>query len=151
MSRDFSQRINVHADRLAGNVLEIMRDVALAVQREIVLSTPVDTGKARSNWRVTVGHAAVGVIEPYAPGSHLGRGESGNASAALNQARSELGVIKVSGKALGGFKVPNLFITNRVSYMSKLNNGSSAQAAAAFVQAGIHAGIQVAKRGRLFK
>ncbi len=92
---------------------------------EVVLATPVDTGKARSNWQVGVGAPAEGVVSPYAPGKRLGIGETGNANGAIN-----------AGMAVIRYSDPDqpLFISNNVEYIGKLNDGSSAQSGAQFIE-----------------
>jgi hypothetical protein len=41
----------------------LVRKVALQVLRGTVLRTPVDTGRARANWQVTIGSPAAGVVD----------------------------------------------------------------------------------------
>ena len=137
----FSHRMDIRAGQIGRNLPKLMQKVALAVHREVVLGTPVDTGKARSNWQVSVGVPAPHTIPPYAPGSKLGLAEAANAQAALAQGVS----------ALAGYGSPTtIWITNNVHYIGILNTGSSAQAGAFFVQTAALHGALVASRGRLF-
>ena len=141
MSLDgFSRRIKIRAENVPAQVNTIVRRAVLAIDQAIVLATPVDTGRARSNWLVTLGVGASGTIDPYAPGSRLGVGEANNAAGALAQARTAV-----------ASRVPEqtVFITNNVDYISKLNAGSSPQAPPLFVQAGLAAGVAAVAGARI--
>lgn len=136
----FSIRIRVRADRVSDNVGRTVRKTALAVDQAVVLSTPVDTGRARSNWRVSLGSRPRGVINPYSPGSGLGRGEQQNAQAAMAQAAAA-----VAQRRDG----QDIYISNNVPYIGKLNDGSSRQAPAGFVQQAVMAGVAAVKGARI--
>lgn len=141
MSLDsFSSRIRIRADNLEAAINRIVVNVALVVDQVVVLSTPVDTGRARSNWQVSLRAPINDQIEPYAPGLKLGRGETGNAQAALSQAQAA-----VRGRRPGR----DIFITNNVEYIGDLNRGTSAQAPAMFVQIAIVAGVDAVARAPL--
>jgi len=123
----FSRRMRLVARRVEVNSDRLVRKTALAIDQAVVLGTPVDTGRARSNWLVEVGSARSDTIEPYAPGS--GRStESRNTEAALDQGRSAVARYQ-NGQ--------EIHITNNLPYISKLNDGSSAQAPENFVETAI--------------
>jgi hypothetical protein len=130
----FAKRMQIRADRFGKNVDRIARRAALAIDQTLVLATPVDTGRARSNWRAQVGSPPSGTIQPYVPGSKLGIGEQANAAAAIQQAAGQVASWRPSTE------VP-LFISNNVAYIGKLNEGSSKQAPANFVEQAISAGL----------
>lgn len=44
-------------------VLLFQRAIALEMLRRVVIKTPVDTGRARGNWQVTIGEPAAGHLE----------------------------------------------------------------------------------------
>ena len=141
MSLDsFSRRILIRADNLDAAINRIVVNVALVVDQVIVLSTPVDTGRARSNWQVSLTAPISNQIEPYAPGIKLGRGESANANAALLQAQAALRPRRPE---------QDIFITNNVEYIGDLNRGTSAQAPEMFVQIAIIAGVDAVARAPL--
>jgi hypothetical protein len=116
-ARPFSQlssRINKYKDAIDPATTRIIRKVASVGHESLVKNTQVDTGRARSNWVVTVDRLNTTVIPPYAPGERLGIGETANASAAIAQ----------GNVAINSFKVgPNrsLFITNFVHYIGILD------------------------------
>lgn len=132
----FERRIRLRANNLPGEVNRVVRQAALAADQAIVTATPVDTGRARSNWLVSLGSPREEVVPPYSPlpkGTDPGKlGEADNARAAIAQ-----------GLAVIGRRPPNvpIFITNNVHYIGELNAGSSAQAPAAFVEAAVDAAV----------
>lgn len=136
---DFSRRFEEISRQVRTGATDLQRKVALAIDQTIVLATPVDTGRARANWVVSVEVAFSGVREPYAPGS---KGSSGadNAQAAIDQ-----------GKAAVGAHQPGqtIFISNNLPYIIRLNQGWSAQAPAGFIEAAVDAGLRAAQEGRL--
>ena len=52
------------SESIEPNVNKLMKDVAMAVDEEVVRSTPVDTGRARANWQTTLNEPAQGVLYP---------------------------------------------------------------------------------------
>ena len=122
----FAGRMAAKAEKVPDLVSIIKRSAAIAIDRNVVLATPVDTGRARSNWIVSVGSPNDIEREPYSEGSKLGLGERANAQGAMDQAARA-----VSGKIALGVPV---WIQNNVHYIGKLNNGHSPQALPGFVQ-----------------
>lgn len=133
--RQIGRQVEVGSDAL-------VKKVALAVDQVLVLGTPVNTGRARSNWIAQAGGPATSEIGPYSPGVGLGIGEGANAAAALNQGRSA-----IASRQPG----QDIYISNNVDYIEDLNNGSSAQAPAGFVEQAVDTGRRVARRGRVLK
>jgi hypothetical protein len=116
-----------------GNLLK--RRVALAVDTTVVLATPVDTGRARSNWVARLGQPATDVREAYAPGTS-GSSGAANAQAAIDQAKGEID--KSAPEEA-------IHITNNLPYIGRLNDGWSAQAPAGYVPKAVLTGIQAAQ------
>lgn len=138
----FSRRMQVVGDRIVRNTNQSVRRVALAVDQALVMGTPVDKGIARSNWRVGLGQAPEGTLPAYAPGEKLGIGESANASAAMAHAQE-----MISRRQPG----QDIYIVNNVHYIGKLNEGSSAQAPANFVEQAIQVGAAVVPETRIVR
>lgn len=120
--------------RITKNVDAGWRATALVVDQTVVTATPVDTGRARSNWRVDT-KPSTGQVEPYAPGE-AGSTASANTAAAIAQGRQAV------QRAVGD----ELYISNNLDYIGELNAGSSAQAPANFVEAAVDAGVQQVKK-----
>lgn len=138
---EFARRIRLRGQQVETGVNKIVRKVALIADRELVLETPVDTGRARSNWQVSLGSPLTSEREPYSPGEGLGRGEGQNAAGALAQAQERIGARQSE---------QDIYIQNNVDYIGALNDGSSAQAPAGFVQAAIKRAVAAVRNGRVF-
>ena len=134
----FSRRMNKRATGLPGAISRLKRKVAIAVDREAIFSTPVDTGNARSNWIITIGTPTSKERKPFFPGARLGLNENANGQAALNAGLAALA--KPVGPGV------EIYIQNNVPYIETLNSGSSAQAPAQFVQIALMNGLQVVKQ-----
>ena len=94
------------------NTLRVVKRAAIAADQTAVLKTPVDTGRARANWLVSFG--APDVRQVTSPGKAKAARE------AVDKGRN-----KILGYRLGR---GGIFITNSVPYITRLDNGSSAQA-----------------------
>lgn len=130
-------------DRLAARVTPVGNDAAkkaaLTILGDLVYGTPVDTSKALSNWQVTLNAPAAGSIGPYHPGEH-GSTYTASADAAFQ-----------AGKAVIEAKKPGqkLYISNNLPYIGVLNDGSSAQAPAGFVERAVLLGRRFANSIRI--
>lgn len=110
-------------NRFAEKQIKIITLDAIA---NLVEDTPIKTGWARANWIPSIGNpssADVDIKDPE-PGQVIAR-----------VAQREAGILLVAS----GYKLERgpIYITNRVPYIQKLNDGSSTQAPAGFVQAAI--------------
>lgn len=129
----FVRRINRRADNLGKNVERTKRAAARAMLRAVVVATPADTGRARSNWKV-----GVGTVPPeayrrtaYFPGVKLGLKERRNADRATDVGNAKIATSKAANP---------IFIVNNAPYIGKLNSGSSKQAPAGFIEKALSAG-----------
>ena len=129
--RRFANRVREVGVRVQDNADAMTREVALAVDAAVVMATPVDTGRARSNWQVALGAAPTGTRAPYSPG------EEGSTSGTNTQAAIEQGRQAISGYRGGQV----IHITNNLSYIGRLNAGHSAQAPSGFVERAVLAGV----------
>lgn len=112
-------------DRIADNLEDARRDAMVKTSAQIhanvVSRTPVDTGKARSNWRVSIGAPIGGEIDTFGPGS--------TASASSIAAGFAVFARYVPGE--------DIYIRNNVPYIGRLNRGYSKQAPAGYIEAEI--------------
>lgn len=121
----------------------LTRKVALAIDQTLVIATPVDTGRARSNWVVDVGKVPTGgTIEPYSPGE---RGSTGPANAAAAIAQGQRAVMAYNRED------EYIFISNNLHYIKDLNEGKSPQAPPGFVQTAIARGVSVARGATILR
>jgi hypothetical protein len=134
--RDFAKRMKRHGANVEKNATALVRKCALAIDGAVVMATPVDTGRARSNWQVSLNAPASGQIEAYAPGE-AGSTGGANARAALDQGKETISKFDTPGGAI--------HITNNLPYIGRLNDGHSAQAPAGFVQTAVLVGVSAIK------
>jgi hypothetical protein len=131
-----SQRVRVVVTSLTGFVERIIKKLALDIVANLVSAptdggTPVDTGWARANWIPRIGEPFRGTAGTRA------QAEAGNVSGAEQGA----GIASVAA----GYRMTSgkVFISNNVPYIVRLNEGSSRQAPAGFVQAAVAKAVRV--------
>ncbi len=128
-----SRRIRRVEDELNRFVEKVMRRLVFRVYQALEVSTPVDTGFARSKWTPTTG----------APESSLSD-RPRDESVARAQAAALLAQNKATAAALASgytLSMGPIFIVNGAKYLVYLNQGTSAQAPAMFVEQAIATGI----------
>lgn len=138
----FERRIRNVAVKVEAGVERTIRKCALAIDQAIVMATPVDTGRARANWIVSIS-SPTGRINPASPEGEAGSSGAANAQAALNQAAEAIGKYKLSDGSI--------FIQNNLPYIKRLNEGWSAQAPEGLVERGVQAGVNAIKSARIFE
>lgn len=89
----------------------LVRKAALTGLGVVSLATPVDTSRARSNWQTTIGTPAKGTRETFGEGA---------AQVVVGEGQSVVARWKV-GRG-------SIYLTNNLSYIKFLDQGSSAQA-----------------------
>jgi hypothetical protein len=109
-----------YATKVLGTLEKTVRAVALVVDGELAITTPVDTGRARANWLPSLNSPDTRQVQP---------GQKPNLEKSISS-------YKISDKIL---------ITNNLPYIRKLNDGSSKQAPAGFVDAAIAKGKRAIK------
>lgn len=132
LARKFERR----AAKLRENASQASVNVALAIVKELVNETPVDSSQALSNWQVALGSAVQFSIDPYYTGV---RGSTQELSAVAAIAAAQM---TLKGKKPG----QDIIISNVLPYIRRLNEGYSPQAKAGFIEAAIMAGKSAARR-----
>jgi hypothetical protein len=139
-----ADRIDKMADDFSANVNDTGRLAARRASVTIVNGTPVDTGKARSNHRVTVGKPSSGIYPPYVPGSKLGIKERRNANPTRAQHNEAIDKwVPMNGRSL--------FFTNNVPYLDGLNAGTLSAQGSRFIEAAAAVARKIVKDTRWFK
>lgn len=108
---------------------QIVKFITLAIDRKLRSNpnrggTPVDTGHARANWVPSVSEPHTGVVDGVSSGTH------------------DAGVIAVLSYKLADGPC---FVTNNVPYILNLNDGSSTQQPAGFIERAIAEAVQDAR------
>ncbi|MGI4260847.1 hypothetical protein ACR2VJ_27540 [Klebsiella pneumoniae] len=110
-------------------------EIALEIHADLVenppTGTPIDTGWASVNWWMKTGSAPTG-----------NDGPSGNV--ASRQAGQQAGIAELASYRIGSGQ--SVWITNGVPYIGRLNDGSSQQAPAGFVETAIKSVLDKNKR-----
>jgi hypothetical protein len=123
---------------------EVVRKAALAVDQTVVSATPVDTGRARSNWLVGIDAPTREVLDQaHTPGA---KGSTG----AENTQQS----IQAAAAAIAGYDALRnsaIYISNNLPYIQKLDEGHSRQAPAGFIARAAQAAIEAVRRARIIK
>jgi hypothetical protein len=137
--RQFSTRIRKLGTSIQANADNLTKRVAVAVDSTVVLETPVDTGRARSNWQVDINNDPKDSFEPFFPGEAGSTGGQ-NAQAAIDEGKQQIDTYN-SGDTI--------HIVNNLGYIGELNDGSSAQAPAGFVEEAVENGIRMVKGAKI--
>lgn len=132
---NFNGAINAFKIEIKEEAESMARRVAFAVDRQVVMMSPVDTGRFRANWQVTLNVEATGTVE-HIPGIQ-GSTKAQNTQKALDQ------LDKVTKNFTLG---DTIYIINNVVYGPPLNDGHSKQAPKNFVQIAVQAGVAAAQR-----
>lgn len=128
LDRELPQQLNSIVIRAAWRILD-----------DLITVTPVDTSAAVSNWQVTVNAPVGNAIPAYV------LGERGSTYAESAQVALEAGSSIIQNKQPG----QALFITNAIDYIQDLNDGSSRQAPANFVERAVILGNDIIQRGTI--
>lgn len=128
--KTFARRIRAIGRRVEENADAGAVQTALAVDQAVVVATPVDTGRARGNWQAQIG-------SPVREETNT-TDKGGQATIDRNEGiiRSRRGTSEI-------------YISNNVPYIGRLNEGSSSQAPENFVQIAVQAGVRAVHKLRL--
>lgn len=135
----FAVRIRQLGGNVERNATALVRKVALSVDSTVVMSTPVDTGRARSNWQVELGKPARGVIDAHVPGAE---GSTAGPNAQISLALGAAAIATYKGGE-------TIHLTNNLPYIGALNRGHSAQAPAGFVESAVLDGVAQVRGAKL--
>jgi hypothetical protein len=131
-----SPQVSVVVQSLTLFVERIIKKIALDITANLVRApseggTPVDTGWARANWIPRIGEPVSG------PVGTREQAEAGN----VNTAEQGAGVVSVA--ATYKLEQGKVYVSNAVPYIVNLNEGSSRQAPAGFIQANVEKAVRV--------
>ena len=111
------EKIDAHVNRVA-------RRLALDIDQRVVLRTPVDTGRARSNWLVGLGAPRRDTNEKIGPGAPRANEQAGQIGP-IGQLS-----IQAANQVIGSAgNYQDIWISNNLPYILALEEGSSTQAA----------------------
>jgi hypothetical protein len=115
----------------------VIRKAALVADQVAVLATPVDTGRARGGWFVSIDAPSAGISEPIGISADQAANKTEATKKALDQAEAEIGKYTDEG---------SIFITNNVAYIGELDDGSSRQAPEGMTAQAVQAAQDLVRR-----
>lgn len=124
------------ARNLGREVEKVVRKAALRIDQVAVTTTPVDTGRARNNWILTISK----------PSSEANRTPDKSGAGAIAEAAGAVKGFKVGKGVLG-----SIHIANNVEYIVPLENGWSKKAPAGMMRAAVSAGVQYIRDNAVIK
>lgn len=130
----FAARMRALGQRIERNVASLQGHVMDAVQEHVITATPVRTGRARNGWRVGDGQPDT-ALDIFGPFDKTGQ-ERIDANRQVCEAHDT---------------AAPLYLDNEVPYVPDLNNGSSAQAPAGFVQRAVVVAVSAIKGARILE
>lgn len=111
----FADEIGQWSDRTRAKVELAVRKIALDVFTNVILMSPVDTGRFRGNWQVAIGTMPSGTVE-------------------INDKDGTATIGKVQAETLGLEAGQTIFLINNLPYALPLEYGSSQQAPGGMVR-----------------
>ena len=127
---NFSLDISRWVERSKGNADLVVRKVALEVLTRVVMMSPVDTGRFRGNWTVSIGSVD----------SSVSAEDKSRVLGAIVPASGDVDPSGGATIARGSAVIPgasagqSIFITNNLPYARRLEHGWSKQAPAGMVR-----------------
>lgn len=112
------------------NANQMKIGVAMQINALVVLQTPVDSGRARSNWQVGIDASPSDELDTADTdgGSTVGKNDSAMREAQPGQA---------------------IYLTNNVAYIERLNAGWSAQAPSGYIEVCVETAISKADQWKI--
>lgn len=134
---DLAKELEAKTKDVSSEASNLAMKVATTIISDLAYSTPVDESTAISNWVVALGSPSRAEIPAHYRGSH-GSTYSSSAGQTIEEAKKVL-ASKRPGEAI--------YISNNTQYIRYLNDGSSAQAPAGFVERAELLGRKMAELG----
>lgn len=140
---DFANRMSRISVEVEGGVERAVKDCAVAVTCAVIHATPVDTGRARSNWTAELDQAFQNLFPAHVPGEK-GSTATANAEIAIEKAEAVIEQFDIG-------KNGSIHISNSLPYIGALNDGHSAQAPADFVKLAVMDGLATVRGAKILK
>ncbi len=143
MAKNWTSKMARFGDRLIKNAEDTIKEAALAGTEAAVMHTPVKTGTARTNWRVSFGKPNLALITGPNTADRNTNREVASARALISAANKIKGWRMLRGE--------NIYIANPVHYIMDLDRGTSTQAMDGMSIFAIAAIKDVLRKGRLLR
>lgn len=124
-TQTFEADIGAFAKLLERRVDTVLQRIALDLMGRIILRTPVDTGRARSSWDLSIGAPS-----EWVPPEREGKGKKTVAGQTFTMNANAGGSVdaKALATATGITATQPVFIVSNLDYIEALENGHSKQA-----------------------
>ena len=127
-TNSFALDLSRFAKKADVEMTTVVKKITFEAFKRIILRTPVDTGRARANWGVTIGR-------PRTPMMIESTDKSGGST--LNAAMDQVQQFSCEG---------SIFLTNNVPYIGALEYGSSTQSPQGMVRVTVEEMTQFLKK-----
>lgn len=135
--KSLGKKLTQIAARQDANLIDTLRKAATAINNVAIITTPVDTGYARSRWTVTIG-----TLPAQDTATAVGVQVGEEVATAIAIASGDKVIKEWTGD-------DSLFVSNPVHYSVYLDAGSSEQAPEGITDQAIAAGREVLENARL--
>ena len=105
----FAEQVGAFTRKAESKIETAIRKIALDVFTEVIMMSPVDTGRFRGNWQCAIGSAPSGILE-------------------LDDKTGTAVLAKAQAEALGLKAGQTIFLVNNLPYAQALEYGHSQQA-----------------------
>lgn len=116
--KGFAKKMNQVSKNFEANSERILIRMAEGFTKKVIERTPVDTGRAVSNWTISIGSPQLTLKAPFVPGKK-------GSTAEANRRAAEVEAKKVAATYVSKSQV---WVTNVTPYIVDLENGSSKKA-----------------------
>lgn len=137
----FALAMSIMAKSLGEASNAVGAEACFAAGEYLVKNTPIDTGKAKSNWQASRVRPRSKSREAYSPGKR-GNTAAENISAAVDQIR---------GQCESRRKNQRMYLTNNLDYIEKLDAQGGNKGTPQFMRAAIQRAEEVLKDSQLFR
>ena len=111
----FAEAVAAFSAKTQAKLETAVRKIALDVFSEVILMSPVDTGRFRGNWQVAIGNIPTGTVE-------------------IDDKTGTATIAKVQAETLNLQVGQTIYLINNLPYAQKLEFGHSKQAPAGMVR-----------------
>ncbi|PHR58820.1 MAG: hypothetical protein COA47_10465 [Robiginitomaculum sp.] len=146
----FAKRMDAVAENIPSNANRLVRAIAIQSLTTVSFATPVDTGRARSNWQVGIDKANKAEIDSFSLGADSGGSQSErDANGAIAQQQS----VGKGTVLIGTYKGQRggIFLSNNLDYIQRLNQGYSLQAPRNFIIDSVKLAVKAVVKSPAFK
>ena len=126
----FSVDMRKFAEKAGQNAETVIKKICLDMMSDIILKTPVDTGRARANWQASLDAPASGTVNFEA--------DKGSGAMAPNESNASRRAIAAGMSATENAAGRVFWLSNNLPYIERLEYGHSKQAPRGMVRTTIN-------------